>query len=105
MYAKADLRLCWLHIPHCLKSQVAAHILFHFSLIRYEELLIKFNVTCIYILYFNCSIMFQSGFFDNKHAVQAKTRRCAQWHISSGSTLLISIGLNLVMVNLDLSIF
>ena len=24
-YAQADLRLCWSHIPHCWKSQVAAH--------------------------------------------------------------------------------
>ena len=26
-YAKADLRLCWSHIPHCWKSCVAAHFL------------------------------------------------------------------------------
>ena len=26
MYAQADLRLCWLHIPHCWKSHVTAHI-------------------------------------------------------------------------------
>ena len=25
MYAQADLRLCWLHIPHCWKSHALAH--------------------------------------------------------------------------------
>ena len=25
-YAQAGLRLCWLHIPHCWKSHVAAHM-------------------------------------------------------------------------------
>ena len=25
-YAQVDLRLCWLHIPHCWKSHFAAHI-------------------------------------------------------------------------------
>ena len=28
MYAHADLRLCWSHIPHCWKSDVAAHIVY-----------------------------------------------------------------------------
>ena len=27
MYAQADLRLCWLHIPRCWKSHAAAHFL------------------------------------------------------------------------------
>ena len=26
-YAQADLNLCWLHIPHCWKSHIAAHLL------------------------------------------------------------------------------
>ena len=26
MYAQADLRLCWSHIPHCWKSHALAHI-------------------------------------------------------------------------------
>ena len=26
MYAQADLRLCWPHIPHCWKSHVAAQM-------------------------------------------------------------------------------
>ena len=25
--AQADLRFCWLHLPHCWKSHVAAHLL------------------------------------------------------------------------------
>ena len=25
VYAQADLRLCWSHIPHCLKSHALAH--------------------------------------------------------------------------------
>ena len=29
-YAQADLRLCWTHIPHCLKSHVAAQLFFCF---------------------------------------------------------------------------
>ena len=29
-YAQADLRLCWLHILHCWKSHVMAHISFKF---------------------------------------------------------------------------
>ena len=28
MYAQADLRLCWSHIPHCWKSHVTAQIYF-----------------------------------------------------------------------------
>ena len=26
MYAQADLRLCWSHIPHCLKSHALVHM-------------------------------------------------------------------------------
>ena len=26
LYAQADLRLCWSHIPHCWKSNVDAHM-------------------------------------------------------------------------------
>ena len=29
MYAQADLRLCWSHIPHCWKSPVAAHFVLY----------------------------------------------------------------------------
>ena len=28
MYAQADLRLCWSHIPHCWKSHTLAHVVF-----------------------------------------------------------------------------
>ena len=34
MYAQADLRLSWSHIPHCWKSHVAAHI--HVLVIQYK---------------------------------------------------------------------
>ena len=44
MYAQADLRLCWLLMPHCWKSHVSAH-LFWFSLESPSEMLPMRTVT------------------------------------------------------------
>ena len=35
MYAQADLRLCWSHIPHCWKSHATAHI---YILVKYMSI-------------------------------------------------------------------
>ena len=34
VYAQANLRLCWSHIPHCWKSHVTTHIYFIFFYIK-----------------------------------------------------------------------
>ena len=50
-YAQADLRLCWLHIPHCWKSHVAAHIFTYYKLyahlIRTSSGRVAQSVTCL----------------------------------------------------------
>ena len=38
-YAQAGLNLCWLHIPHCWKSHVAAHMLWVFKWTVYKFML------------------------------------------------------------------
>ena len=34
---RADLRLCWSHIPHCLKSRVTAHLLICVLQVNFEK--------------------------------------------------------------------
>ena len=38
MYAQADLRLCWSHIPHCWKSHALAHMILVSDLINTGEI-------------------------------------------------------------------
>ena len=52
MYAQADLRLCWSHIPHCWKSHVVAQIYLVFSLKKVNILYI-FHVNNLIADYLN----------------------------------------------------
>ena len=47
MYAQADLRLCWSHIPYCWKSHVTAQILVRLPLNEQADLGLHNNVNLI----------------------------------------------------------
>ena len=60
MYAQADLRLCWSHIPHCWKSHVAAHISLHYQVLFYYKINfhICFDITKSIFRYHKMSLIF-----------------------------------------------
>ena len=67
LYAQADLILCWLHVPHCWKSGVTAHIFLrhYLSILRIHfsicQLFISLVFNTVNVLKFWTLVAYQKG--------------------------------------------
>ena len=49
LYAQADLRLCWSHIPHCWKSHVTAQVFLNIGALRVTKKVLSKGLRTIHI--------------------------------------------------------